>query len=103
MIRSFLFSDGKLAGSDLDREALRLLRVDRGLRLWGDLDNPTNEGIKFLTATTAVTIPVTVIGTWSGMNFPSMPELKNSYPWAVGVMVVTTLMMVIYLKKKKWS
>ena len=27
MIRSFIFSDGKLAGSDLEREALRLGRV----------------------------------------------------------------------------
>ena len=61
-----------------------------------------NEGIKFLTAITAVTIPVMVIGTWFGMNFESMPELKRGYPWAVGATVVTTILMVIYLKKKKW-
>ncbi len=61
-----------------------------------------NEGIKFLTAITAVTIPVMVIGTWFGMNFKTMPELENGYPWAVGATVVTTILMVIYLKKKKW-
>ena len=61
-----------------------------------------NEGIKFLTAITAVTIPVMVIGTWFGMNFKTMPELENGYPWALGTTVVTTIIMVIYLKKRKW-
>jgi magnesium transporter len=61
-----------------------------------------NEGIKFLTAITAVTIPVMVIGTWYGMNFETMPELKHGYPWALGSTLVTTILMVIYLKKKKW-
>jgi magnesium transporter len=61
-----------------------------------------NEGIKFLTAITAVTIPIMVIGTWFGMNFESMPELKNGYPLALGATAVTTLLMVIYLKRKRW-
>lgn len=61
-----------------------------------------SEGIKFLTAITAVTIPIMAIGTWYGMNFKKMPELENGYWWAVGATVVTTLLMVIYLKKKKW-
>ena len=61
-----------------------------------------NEGIKFLTAITAVTIPVMVIGTWYGQNFKNMPELEHGYPWALGCTLVTTILMVIYLKKKKW-
>jgi len=61
-----------------------------------------NEGIKFLTAITAVTIPIMVIGTWYGMNFENMHELKHGYPWALGCTIVTTVLMVIYLKKKKW-
>lgn len=61
-----------------------------------------NEGIKFLTAITAVTIPVMVIGTWYGMNFETMPELKHGYPWALGITLVGTVLMVIYLKKKRW-
>lgn len=61
-----------------------------------------NEGIKFLTAITAVTIPIMVIGTWFGMNFENMPELKNGYPLALGATAVTTLLMVIYLKRKRW-
>ena len=61
-----------------------------------------NEGIKFLTALTAITIPVMVVGTWFGMNFDKMPELAHGYPIAVGVTIVTTVMMFIYLRKKKW-
>jgi magnesium transporter len=61
-----------------------------------------NEGIKFLTALTAITIPVMVIGTWYGMNFRNMHELEHGYPWAVGSVIVTTILMSWYLKKKKW-
>ena len=46
MIRSFIFSDGRLVGQDLEIEALRLVRADKGLLLWVDLDNPTPEEIK---------------------------------------------------------
>jgi Mg2+ and Co2+ transporter CorA len=31
-----------------------------------------------------------------------MPELKNGYPLALGATAVTTLLMVIYLKRKRW-
>lgn len=63
-----------------------------------------NEGIKFLTAITAVTIPVMVVGTMYGMNFKNMPETQYEYgyPIAVGVIVFTTILMFWYLKKKKW-
>jgi magnesium transporter len=46
MIHSFIFGDGKIAGRDLEIEALRLVRSDKGLILWVDLDNPTDEEIK---------------------------------------------------------
>jgi magnesium transporter len=61
-----------------------------------------NQGIKFLTAITAVTIPVMVVGTWYGQNFKNMPELEHGYFWALGITLVTTLLTTIYLKKKKW-
>ncbi len=61
-----------------------------------------NEGIKFLTAITAVTIPVMVVGTWFGMNFKTMPELENGYPWALGFTLFTTILITIYLRRKKW-
>lgn len=46
MIHSFIFSEGRLVGRDLEIEALRLVRSDKGLVLWVDLDNPTDEEIK---------------------------------------------------------
>src|ERR1043165_3041021 len=48
MIHSFVLSEGKLVGQDLEREALRLVRADKGLLLWVDLDNPTEEEWKFV-------------------------------------------------------
>ena len=46
MIRSFIFSEGKLAGRDLELEALRIVRADKGLHVWVDLENPTDEEIR---------------------------------------------------------
>jgi magnesium transporter len=63
-----------------------------------------NEGIKFLTAITAVTIPIMVIGTWYGMNFENMRELSSphGYQMATGLTIVLTILTAIYLRKKRW-
>lgn len=63
-----------------------------------------SEGIKFLTALTAVTLPAVLVGGWYGMNFDHMPELHSphGYMWAVGLTLALTLGMVVYLQKKKW-
>lgn len=63
-----------------------------------------NEGIKFLTALTAVTLPAVLVGGWYGMNFDHMPELKSphGYLYACTLTLVSTLAMVFYLKKRKW-
>ena len=46
MIRSFVFSEGKLAAENLDLDALKLVRFDKGLIIWVDLDQPTEEETK---------------------------------------------------------
>ncbi len=63
-----------------------------------------NEGIKFLTALTAVTLPAVLVGGWYGMNFDHMPELRSphGYYYACTFTLLSTLVMAIYLKKKKW-
>lgn len=63
-----------------------------------------NEGIKFLTALTAVTLPAVLVGGWYGMNFDHMPELKSphGYLYACGLTLLSTIAMVVYLKKKRW-
>jgi magnesium transporter len=46
MIQSFVFNDGKLVASNLDPDALRLLRADKGLLIWVNLFAPTPEESK---------------------------------------------------------
>jgi len=43
MIQSFVFNDGKLVASNLDSDALRLVRADKGLLIWVNLSSPTKE------------------------------------------------------------
>jgi len=63
-----------------------------------------NEGIKFLTALTAITLPAVLVGGWYGMNFDHMPELRSphGYFYASAFTLVSTVLMAIYLRKKKW-
>ena len=66
--------------------------------------NQTGEVVKFLTMITLVTTPMMMIGTWYGMNFNDMPELKWAHGyWVAAVMtVVSTIATVWYFKKRKW-
>ena len=43
MIQSFVFNDGKLVATNLDSDALRLVRADKGLLIWINLASPTPE------------------------------------------------------------
>jgi magnesium transporter len=63
-----------------------------------------NEGIKFLTALTAVTLPAVMVGGWYGMNFEHMPELRSPHGYLLASIftLVATVAMAVYLKKKKW-
>ena len=46
MIDSFVFSEGKLVSHNLEWEALRLARADKGLIVWIDLTAPTEDETK---------------------------------------------------------
>ncbi|RDU74326.1 magnesium and cobalt transport protein CorA [Helicobacter anseris] len=63
-----------------------------------------NKIIKLFTVATMAMMPPTLIGTIYGMNFKYMPELEWSfgYPIAILVMVISTIVPVIYFKKKGW-
>jgi len=63
----------------------------------------TNEIIKVLTLLTALTTPTLLIGTWYGMNL-KMPEYQweNAYPFFIGLDVVATVLMILYLRLKRW-
>jgi magnesium transporter len=66
--------------------------------------NQTSEVVKLLTLITLVTTPMTLVGTWWGMNFKEMPELdwKHGYAMAIGVTVVSTAITYWWFKMKKW-
>ena len=63
-----------------------------------------NEGIKVLTALTAITLPAMVIGTWFGMNFKHMPELRQSisYPTVLVITAAFSAIMFWWCKKRRW-
>jgi magnesium transporter len=65
--------------------------------------NQTGEVVKLLTLITVITTPLMMIGTWYGMNFEEMPEVKPGGYWvAVTVMLVSTALTYWYFKRKKW-
>lgn len=66
--------------------------------------NQTGEVVKFLTLITLITTPLTLVGTWYGMNFHDMPELqwKHGYWLAFVLTVTSTAGTYWYFRKKKW-
>jgi magnesium transporter len=63
-----------------------------------------NEVIKILTVVGTIFIPLTFITSYYGMNFEYMPELnwRYGYLMIVIVMVILTLFMWRYFKRKNW-
>lgn len=66
--------------------------------------NRTSEVVKLLTLITAITTPVMVVGTWYGMNFEGMPELKapGAYWTVLAITLVLTGASVAYFKRRGW-
>ena len=64
----------------------------------------TGEVIKLLTLITVVTTPLMIIGTWYGMNFEHMPEVKSQYGYlyAIALTIVTTGATFYYFRRKGW-
>ena len=45
-----------------------------------------------------------LVGTWYGMNFKNMPELRTpfAYPIVIGVTLATTALMFLWCKRRRW-
>ncbi len=94
----------------------KLIRIDENAASYADQllisfdlylsksDFQANEGIKALTALTALTLPATLIGSWYGMNFKYMPELDSvyGYPVAVAITLVLTSFIWWWCKRRRW-
>lgn len=68
------------------------------------LTNRMNEIMKVLTIIATIFIPITFVASVYGMNFKYMPELSWhwGYPAVLGLMLVVSLIMLYYFKRKKW-
>lgn len=68
------------------------------------LSQRSNEVMQFLTIIAALFIPLTFIAGLYGMNFDNMPELHSNYGYYVvlGIMIMITIVLILYFRKKKW-
>jgi len=68
------------------------------------VNNKLNEVMKILTIFAAIFIPLTLISGIYGMNFKFMPELEwlYGYPFALGLMAATAIVLLGYFKRKRW-
>ncbi|MBI3008635.1 MAG: magnesium/cobalt transporter CorA [Candidatus Omnitrophica bacterium] len=66
--------------------------------------NKLNEIIKTLTILATIATPSIIIASIYGMNFKYMPELgfRYGYLLVLLVMVLTTVFMVVFFKRRKW-
>ena len=63
-----------------------------------------NKIIKIFTIVSVIFLPPTLIASMYGMNFKFMPELswQLGYPFAIGLMILTVVLILVYFKLKKW-
>ena len=63
-----------------------------------------NKIIKIFTVVNVIFLPPTLVASMYGMNFDFMPELhwRFGYLFAIGLMVVFTLVILLIFKLKKW-
>ncbi len=63
-----------------------------------------SQGIKVLTALTALTLPVFIIGGWYGMNFTNMRETSSPFGYLVAFAVTAAAMLFLFvmLRRKRW-
>jgi len=68
------------------------------------ISSKLNDVMKFLTVFSVIFIPLTFIAGIYGTNFEYVPELKYRYSYFVMwiVMIVVTIGMLMFFKKKKW-
>jgi magnesium transporter len=66
--------------------------------------NNMSRVMKFLTMGSIVLMSAALIAGIYGMNFVYMPELDEvwGYPWALGLMLLVSSILVLYFRRNKW-
>ncbi len=89
------------------KENVDLLR-DSVVHLWDAyqayLDMRLNQTMKVFAFVTTIFFPITVITSWYGMNFKSMPELNWKYGYIYVIVLAVSIVAILYMwfKRKKW-
>lgn len=70
----------------------------------GIINVEQNAIIKTFTVASVALMPPTLIASIYGMNFATMPELgwQLGYPMALGLMIVSAVLPIMYFKRKGW-
>jgi len=68
------------------------------------ISNKLNEIMKTLTVIATIMMPLTLIASIYGMNFKHMPEIESrvGYPAVILFMIIITVSMLAYFKRKRW-
>jgi magnesium transporter len=63
-----------------------------------------NEAVKVFTVLATIFLPATLVASIFGMNFENMPELhwKYGYVYSLSVMVIITVVLIFWVKRKGW-
>lgn len=66
--------------------------------------NQLNQAIKAMTILATIALPSIVIASIYGMNFHNIPELRwpFGYLFAIGLMIVSSALLLMWMKFKKW-
>lgn len=69
-----------------------------------ELSNKMNQTMQLLTIITVLSLPLTIISGIFGMNFESMPLLRNPYGFIISIIFTLGLIIleIIYFKRKKY-
>ncbi len=114
ILKSQHFPDGEYAkirvmikdvGSLLEHTQFNFARLEYLQNTFlGLLDTDQSKVIKIFTVVTVVFMPPTLIASLYGMNFQYMPELSHKwgYPFALILMLLSSLGTLYYFKRKNW-
>jgi magnesium transporter len=63
-----------------------------------------NAIIKIFSVAAVIFMPPTLVASIYGMNFHHMPELSwlGGYPWALGLMLISAVLPILYFRRKGW-
>ena len=99
--RDYIQSTDRLTSKvDILRESLVQLRE----AYQASIDLKLNNTMKFFTVIATVFLPLTLITSWYGMNFVSMPELRwrYGYIYVIALSAAVAVGCIVWFKKKKF-